>query len=116
MSQNFDDFWRLYPRKVAKGKARSAWDKQIKAGFSPDLIMDGLQRLHGHLMATEPQFRPHPASWLNDERWTDEPAPPRQLTPSMGTGPFGRRTAGDAMRDFLRRIDDQPDDDMKLIN
>lgn len=111
MTPTFEDFWALYPRKVAKGKARRAWAKQVKAGFSPQMIMDGLIRLYDYLMAFEPQFRPHPATWLNDERWEDEPATPRHLLPGMGTGAFGRRTSVDAARDLIARLHDYDGDE-----
>ncbi|WP_026479348.1 hypothetical protein [Ahrensia sp. 13_GOM-1096m] len=68
-----DEFWPIYPRKVAKAKAKRMWAKQIKAGHKPETIIAGLKRLLPELKARRPEFQPHPASWLNDERWDDEP-------------------------------------------
>ena len=34
--------------------------------------MDSLRRQKPAMMLKEPQFRPHPATWLNQERWDDE--------------------------------------------
>jgi hypothetical protein len=66
----FEDFWKLYPRKVSKKKARVAWvnltiEKQKKA-------MATLPR-HLQLWAGKNKnFIPHPTTWLNQERWDDE--------------------------------------------
>ena len=72
----FDEFWKIYPRRTAKGAARKAWEK-----LSPDLyaeIIEGASRF-----AADPNrdatFTPHPATWLNAERWLDEPLPPKRL-------------------------------------
>lgn len=79
-SPEFAAFWNAYPRKVAKGAARKAWDKAIKAGADPALIVLGARRY-----ATDPRrsdsdirYTAHPATWLNAERWADEDAPPPQ--------------------------------------
>lgn len=72
----FDRFWVLYPRKVCKGAARKAWVKAIKT-TPPEVILDGLVVLAGVLGTAshhpDGNFCPHPASWLNAERWTDDP-------------------------------------------
>jgi len=74
----FDLFWKVYPRKTAKGAARKAWDK-LKAEEQL-AATEGAQRF-----ASDPNrdetFTPHPATWINAERWLDEPLPPRKLTP-----------------------------------
>lgn len=71
----FEEFWTIYPRKVAKGAAKKAWDK-IKAD-DYEAVIAGAQRF-----ALDPNrdetFTPHPATWLNSERWTDEPLPPKK--------------------------------------
>lgn len=67
------EFWAAYPRKVDKGHARSAWAKAVKR-TDPSLIVkaaaayrDDPTRPH------EAKYIPHPATWLNGERWGDEP-------------------------------------------
>jgi hypothetical protein len=71
----FSDFWQLYPRKVGKREARKKWEREMRAGTDPLEIITGLERQLPELMSREPQFRPHPATWLNQGRWEDEPAP-----------------------------------------
>ena len=72
----FDMFWRGYPRKIGKGAARKAWAKAtdrppilaILANIQAHVDSDQWQREGG-------QFIPHPATWLNQKRWDDEPGP-----------------------------------------
>lgn len=75
-TESFSEFWNLYPRKIGKQAALRAF---IKAADKTDstTIIAGVQR-----MATDPnlppkQFIPHPATWLNEGRWDDEPYPER---------------------------------------
>lgn len=73
----FDLFWSIYPRKVAKGNARKAFFKAIKtARFQT--ILDGAERLASDRAGEDHEFTPHPATWLNGQRWLDE-APARKL-------------------------------------
>jgi len=71
----FVEFWSAYPRRVDKGHARTAWTKAIKNGADPTAITAGAQAFGGHCqhLRTEARYIPHPATWLNGERWTDQP-------------------------------------------
>lgn len=85
----FAEFWDAYPKRVAKGAARKAWDKAIKAGADPKAITLAARRY-----ATDPRrsaddirYTAHPATWLNAERWADEDEPPPRpsaLVPTNG--------------------------------
>lgn len=68
----FDHFWSLYPRRVSKRVAVKAWEKEMRSGTDPDEIISGLRRQLPYLRSKEPQFIPHPATWLNQGRWEDE--------------------------------------------
>lgn len=69
----FDEFWDSCPRKRDKGHARKAWRRALKR-TDPATLVDAMRshaehwRSHG----TEDRFIPHPATWLNGERWLDE--------------------------------------------
>ena len=66
----FAEFYSAYPRKVSKEPSRKAF---VKLNPSDDLfviIMDALE-LHKKVW-DDPQFIPHPSSWLNQRRWEDE--------------------------------------------
>lgn len=74
-ASEFDQFWAAYPRKVAKGDARKAWEKAVRQ--TPDLLAACLstlawQRECRQWTRDEGQFVPYPATWLNGERWSDE--------------------------------------------
>jgi hypothetical protein len=66
----FKAFWDAYPRKKAKPRARAAFFRLLREGVSTDDIIDGLARFRHD---ARPNYRPHPATWLNDRRWEDEP-------------------------------------------
>lgn len=70
----FTEFYEAYPRKVGRGKARQAYAKAVKDGASHREIMAGLARYQKHINLNdiEMQYRCHPATWLNQERWDDE--------------------------------------------
>ena len=80
----FDEFWEQYPKKVGKGAARIKFDKAMTL-VPFDELMAGLSRLNANL-PSDPQFIPNPATWLNQERWTDEPASYSKQSADTGEG------------------------------
>ncbi len=68
-----EQFWRLYPRRVARKPALRALDAIRRAGVSFEVIMAGLRQYAGEQAGTNPKFIAHAATWLNEERWNDEP-------------------------------------------
>lgn len=71
----FDAFWRAYPRKTGKGDARNKFAKALtKTTF--ETIMTALERVKGSAQWQRDggQYIPHPATWLNQERWDDDPS------------------------------------------
>ena len=75
---SFEEFWKLYPRKQAKGAARTAYVKALKKA-DHETIMAGVRRF-----ASDPnrqdEFTAHASTWLNQERWTDEAQPAKAMT------------------------------------
>lgn len=67
----FDDFWALYPRRVAKKDARTAWAK-IDAKHYPTILTALYEWARIWDARGEPEYTPYPASWLNGERWEDD--------------------------------------------
>ena len=68
----FDEFWSLYPRKIAKATARKAWAK-----LSAEQQLMAAKAIDSHCQywkakETELEFIPYPSTWLNGERWEDE--------------------------------------------
>lgn len=71
---DFLDFWEEYPRKTGKGAALKAW-KRIKRKPGIAVILDAIaaQKTSTQWTKNGGQFIPHPATWINQERWNDVP-------------------------------------------
>jgi len=69
----FSHFWKDYPRKISKPHALNAFKRAIKNGATAEEILAGLERHRTAWEQTDPEFIPHPATWLNGERWNDPP-------------------------------------------
>lgn len=68
----FSEFWKLYPRKVAKKDAMKMW-----ARLSTEQQTKALEMLPAHVKVWEAEGRqmhlvPHAATWINGERFDDE--------------------------------------------
>lgn len=74
-TKDFDAFWNVYPRKSDKGHARRAWEKARRKAH-PSVIISGAARYRDD-PNREQEFTALPATWLNGERWLDEPLPAR---------------------------------------
>lgn len=68
-------FWQTYPRKTAKGHARRAWQKAVRQTPAADIIAGAVR--YRDDPNREPEYTALPATWLNGERWLDEPLPSR---------------------------------------
>lgn len=71
----FDRFWKAYPRKVGKGNARKQFDR---ANVNEALLTRMLSALDWQSRSAQwtrdgGKFIPHPATWLHQLRWEDEP-------------------------------------------
>lgn len=113
----FEQFWAAYPKKVGKGAAKKSWEKihpdrelrqRILSAVARDTKTEQWQKAGG-------QYIPHPATWLNQERWEDEPnSVPPALVPSEPSPipaelPDGKTWAeiyGDEPRHFTGDIED----------
>ena len=56
----FDEFWEAYPKKMAKGQARKAWVKAIKAD-TPQKIIDAAIAYTISQQGKDKQVIPYPA-------------------------------------------------------
>jgi hypothetical protein len=70
---DFDLFWKSYPRKVGKKAAFQAW-KKAKDRPPIESILKSLEAQKASIDWTKEggQYVPHPKSWLNAGRWSDE--------------------------------------------
>jgi hypothetical protein len=83
LRDGFENFWRIYPRKKAKGTAEKAWAKLKPSEQLIAEILSAVERATTSVEWTKErgQFIPYPATWLNARGWQDEisPAKPRIL-------------------------------------
>ena len=71
----FDAFWSAYPRKKNRAAAIKAF-KRITPDLLPTLFADIEARIRvGDWRLDMQEFIPHPATYLNGERWTDSITP-----------------------------------------
>lgn len=78
-------FWIIYPRRVAIRAACAAYVKARLRGNDHTIIMEGLQKFLMDL-AQRPRdmaFVPHASTWLNQDRFMDEYAPPPNSSESL---------------------------------
>lgn len=68
----FDEFWKKYPRKVAKKTAMQAFAKLPVD--EQELALDTIDTHceYWKLKETATEFIPHPSTWLNQGRYFDE--------------------------------------------
>lgn len=66
----FDEFWAAYPRRKEKFRARTAYDKALKAGTHEE-IMAGVRKYAAEVRGKDERYTKHPATWLNAGCWMD---------------------------------------------
>lgn len=73
-ADDFEAWWALYPRKVAKAAAAKAWKGARRATDADTLtsaLLASVRAWQANGRATE--HIPHAATWLNGRRWEDQP-------------------------------------------
>lgn len=76
----FDQFWKLYPRKIAKKHALQMWKRLTKAQQDK-----ALETIGNHIQQWAKELRaddkiPHAGTWLNGWRFDDDLAPSKLPT------------------------------------
>jgi hypothetical protein len=59
----FDEFWNLYPKKIAKADAVKAWKQVLKKKTADEMI--ALTKAYSESKLPDMTYIPYPASWLN---------------------------------------------------
>ena len=87
-------FWTAFPNKIGKADAMKAFDKASNK-VTPEVLFPAL-----HRYANKTDDRPfcNPSTWLNQERWLDQPA-----ANNNGQRPYGP-PRGHSSADFLAGI------------
>jgi len=69
---DFEAWWPLFPRKVGKGQARKAYHASRKNPcVTAEILLAAAKRFAASRAGEDEKFTPHPATWLNGERWLD---------------------------------------------
>jgi len=79
----FDEFWKLYPRKVSKRVAQKIWERMPKEEQEAAFEALPVHIKYWRLKETETEFIPHAATWLNQGRWEDELDMQEKKPPSL---------------------------------
>lgn len=112
MAGTFEDFWLIYPKKVAKKDAKAAW---LKAKVTPEIWDRIVVSIEQHKRSDNwtdrgGMFIPYAATWLNGERWDDEIEVVVEVTPcswprckALGKAKHGSRDFCEAHIQALKR-------------
>lgn len=102
LAVEFEAFWGLYPRRIAKGYARRAYATARKK-VSAEKLIEGVKRYAAACTSDgrEACYIAHPSTWLNGERWEDEYGP---LTVNNGNGNRADKPQGGADAIFAAGI------------
>lgn len=106
-TQGFELFWSDYPRKEGKKAARKAWDKIRPGQDQLGQILNALriQKKSDQWTRDGGQYIPHPATWLNGERWKDETVvPARASPPDVIAQRYMQRDYSGEQEDAMRRM------------
>ena len=79
LEPSFNEFWKIYPRRTGRRGALGAFAKAVTRA-NVDRILEGARRFANDPNLPPKQFIALPATWLNQDRWEDDPLPERELT------------------------------------
>lgn len=110
--ERFQRWYDIYPRKVERKRAVKAW---IAIDPDDELVEQMIAVTEAWSASDswdQQRFIPHPASWLNGERWTDGPPPPPvrpgSMTIHQGGRAGGERVGKDGLTDSERGWREDP--------
>lgn len=93
----FEEFWKKYPRKIAKAKALKIFNALSSESRAKILeVIDEHVRMN-NWSETPPRFIPHASTWLNQERFNDELELTEQKKPP-------KEMSADEVRERLRSV------------
>lgn len=69
---NFNDFYAIYPRKMGRKEAERSWNRLTLTQQEECLVAMPNYIKYWKVKETAKDFIPYPATFLNQERWTDE--------------------------------------------
>jgi len=84
LAREFEDWWKVYPKKDDKGHALKAFEKTRKSGIPLETLLAGAKRYRDD-PKRDPKFTKNAATWLTGQCWLDEgaEAPPAPVEISL---------------------------------
>lgn len=102
-TDDFENFWRIYPRRIEKKSAFKAWKTALKSGTTADEITAGAARYAKYRAGEPERFTKHPSTWLNHGCWEDEYSTAGYGYNGYSSGGIVARTPEDA--EYFRNLD-----------
>jgi len=73
LKSRFEEWYQHYPRKVGRGAAEKQYPKALKK-TEHAILVERVMAFSMTVIDQDKKFIPHPATWLSQERWTDDQA------------------------------------------
>lgn len=101
--EGFNEFWKIYPRRVAKLAAIRMYKRALKR-TSAAKILEAAKKYAREKQGTEMQFIAHPATWLNGGYWMEEEKPMLVAVISGAAGVYVKFTERDEWDAYGRSV------------
>lgn len=75
-SDDFEEFWSIYPKRADKRTASTAWEKALKRAPREEILEGAAQ--YRDDPNRDDGFTKNASTWLNADAWLNDPLPPRQ--------------------------------------
>ena len=72
LENEFEEVWKLYPKKVGKSPARKKYIKARKDGVEFETIKNGIEQYSMYVRGREYQYIKNGSTWFNQKGWEDE--------------------------------------------
>ena len=102
----FEAWYEIYPRKVARGDAERAYAQQRRKGYTADEVKGPLETYAARVRIEqkEKEFLPYPATWLRSQRYLDSDLQPFRLTQQKAAESIVNNSWNGTMQKVVREI------------
>jgi hypothetical protein len=76
--EQFEEFWKIYPKKVDKTQAIRQFKRALNRATFEDLLAGVIRYSNDPNLPEEKRFIKNPATWLNSDGWAEPPLPERK--------------------------------------
>lgn len=98
---DFEEFWQIFPRKKDKKKAKEVFMRILAREKTDEdrnekfrRIIEGARRFNIERSGQDPTYTAWASTWLNGERWEDEPSKDEGSSRGRDSKPYERRDGG----------------------